>query len=363
MPKVILVSTFPLPYPKIGSWTNMYRNYFESGQNQIDTIVCEAPENRFDGVKYALVKNTFWSKIRKKLQYYRVNYVDALLGEIKPNERYVIQFVDNYVLARHFHEKLVLKGLRQNCHVQFFYHGYEPFVPASGASGFFKEVDELILLTNESYKAHLAYYTVFPVRVSILYNGIDTSKFSKVNADEKHKIREDLGLKGDKVFVWCSQDRPKKGLAIVLDAWKSVSAKYPGHELLIIGTHKRGDFDNVRFVGKIPNDELPKYFQASDCYLFPTLCHEGFGLTLIEALNCGCHCIASEQGGVPEVLQFGKLGRLIEKPNFVSEWQTAMEDFIEGKDKPIVVENPVYTLQEWVKSMNVIIANAKNKLS
>ncbi len=363
MPKVILVSTFPLPYSKIGSWTTMYRNYFESGQSQIDTIVCEAPKKPFGGVKYALVKNSLKAKIRKKLFYYRVNYLDTLLDEIAPGGKYVVQFVDNFALAQRFHERLVAKGLRQNCYIQMFYHGHDPFIVADGSTSFYKEVDELILLTNESYKAHLAYYTVFPVRVSLLYNGIDTGRFSKVTAQQKAEIRQSLDIKGKKVFLWCSQDRPKKGLEIVLDAFRTLNEKYPGNELLVVGAEKRGNLENVRFFGRIPNDELPKYFQASDCYLFPTLCHEGFGLSLIEALNCGCHCIASNQGGVPEVLQFGKLGRLIERPNFVSEWFQAMEDFVTGNDAPIIVEKPVYTLQEWVKSMNGIIGEAKKKIS
>jgi glycosyltransferase involved in cell wall biosynthesis len=74
----------------------------------------------------------------------------------------------------------------------------------------------------------------------------------------------------------------------------------------------------VAFFGRIPNDELAVYFQAADCYLFPTLCHEGFGLSLIEALHCGNYTIASTLGGVPKVLQYGKVGMLIENPHFVS---------------------------------------------
>ena len=108
---------------------------------------------------------------------------------------------------------------------------------------------------------------------------------------------------------------------------------------------------------------MPQYYQISDCYLFPTLCHEGFGLSLIEALNCGCYCIASALGGVPEVLQYGKLGKLIENPNFVSEWVKAVDDYLNQIDAPIVLDTPVYTAQQWNARMNEIIQEAKISLS
>jgi len=58
----------------------------------------------------------------------------------------------------------------------------------------------------------------------------------------------------------------------------------------------------VVYLGRIPNKKVAAYFQASECYLFPTLWHEAFGLSLIEALHCGNFCIASAIGGVSEVL-------------------------------------------------------------
>ena len=104
---------------------------------------------------------------------------------------------------------------------------------------------------------------------------------------------------------------------LILDAWKRVYAQRQDIILWVIGCEPKSPQEGVMYLGRILNDELPSYFQASDCFLFPTLCHEGFGLSLIEALHCGNYCIASALGGVPEVLQYGKFGKLIENPHFV----------------------------------------------
>jgi glycosyltransferase involved in cell wall biosynthesis len=99
------------------------------------------------------------------------------------------------------------------------------------------------------------------------------------------------------------------------------------------------------YLGGIPNKEIAAYFQASDCYLFPTLWHEGSGLSLIEALHCGNFCAASALGGVPEVVQYGKLGKLIENLHFISEWENAILEFLEKPIPEITFSPELYTVK------------------
>lgn len=363
MAKVILLSQFPLPYSKIGSWTTMYKNYFEAN-HQIDYIVCEQPKVEFQNVSYSIVKKTFFTKIRSKiLKYYRIAYIDALLKIItNSDEKYIIQVVDNYKIVFKINEILIKKGIRQNCYIQVFYHGFAPFLASNNTRNFYEIIDELILLTQSSYKAHLEYYSVFPCKVSILNNGIDTQKFKKLSPFDKEQLKNEFGFQAKKVFIWCSQDRPKKGLKLILDAWIRIYNNHKNIVLLVVGANNQSNIDGVQFIGEIANSELPKYYQMADCYLFPTLCHEGFGMSLIEALNSGCYCIASKIGGVPEVLQYGKFGKLIENPNFVSEWETAIQDYISGKDYPIIIDHEIYTIQDWILNMNSLINQAKQSL-
>lgn len=364
MPKVILISQFPLPYHKIGSWTTMYKNYFESGQHQIDIIICEKPQQPFASVNYQIVANDFWLKLRRKWQkYFRLGYLDALKKVLNKEDKFIIQVVDNYRIVYRIDQILKEMGIRDNCYIQCFYHGFAPYLAVEKTRNFYEIIDELILLTQDAYQEHIKFYSAFPCKVSHIYNGIDILKFYKIDSDTKSKLKAELGINQQKVFLWCSNDRPKKGLKLLLDAWKRIYPLYSNTVLLVIGSKKQIPIDGVVYIGAIPNDELPKYYQISDCYLFPTLCHEGFGLSLIEALNCGCYCIASALGGVPEVLQYGKLGKLIHRPNFVSEWVMAMQNYLEQTEPSIVLDRPIYTAQEWNNNMNKIIQEAKISLS
>ena len=365
MPKVILISQFPLPYSKYGSWTTMYNNYL-SADHHLDYIVCERPDKEIVAVKYQIVQSNLMSRIRRRLlKFYRIGYVDALEKIIvaNPNEKFVIQLIDNYKIVPWINQLLKRKGVRDNCYLQVFYHGFAPFINAHDYKDFYQSINELVLLTKDSYKSHTQFYSIFPCKVSILNNGVDISKFHKANVDKITELRAKHGITGKKVFLWCSQDRPKKGLDLILDAWKRIYPEHPNTILLVVGTKRTNAQDGVKFFGKIPNDDLPEYYQMSDCYLFPTLCHEGFGLSLIEALNCGCYCIASKAGGVPEVLHYGEYGRLVENPNFLSEWIDAITNYITGAEKPIYIDKPVYDFSDWVVNMNKIIDEAKKSLS
>ena len=363
MPKVILISQLPLPYSGIGSWTTLYRNYLES-HHQIDYIVCENPEGKFKDIQYSLVSNDLITKIvkRGKKNPY-VGYLNALQNILKNDEKYILQVVDNFGIIKPLIALLQELGIRKNCYIQFCYHGFPPFYENFSGRWFFEAIDEMVLLTEDSYKAHKEYYTILPTRFSVLHNGVDTRKFHTLSKEEKQLGKEQFGVAGKKVFVWCSQDRPKKGLHIVLDAWKRVIEKRKDIALWVIGTEPKEAMEGVRYFGRIPNDELAKYLQLSDCYLFPTLWHEGFGLSLIEALHCGNYCIASANGGVPEVLQYGKFGKLIAKPNFVSEWENAILEYTDDSQKNNLFDPELYTTKSWNAGMNSIITSAKKSIS
>jgi glycosyltransferase involved in cell wall biosynthesis len=361
MPKVILLSQLPLPYSGIGSWTTLYKNYFES-RHSVDYIICRQPETQFEHVKYEIVTENLEHKLQKKFRNNSYGaHLKALEKVLLVGEKYIIQIIDNFGIIPHLERFLFLKGLRHQCYIQFFYHGFPPFYENFYSRSFFEFIDEMVLLTQDSYKAHKNYYTVLPCRFSIVTNGVDTSKFHRVTAERRRELKQQLGLTAEKIFIWCSQDRPKKGLDLILDVWKRI---YENNNvaLIVIGAPRNQQIKGVSFLGKIPNENLAQYYQASDAYLFPTLCHEGFGLSLIEALHCGCYCIASALGGVPEVLQYGTLGRLVENPHFISEWVGAIKEFISGEKEYLAIPENLYTRETWVRQMNQRIFDAKKSL-
>ena len=98
----------------------------------------------------------------------------------------------------------------------------------------------------------------------------------------------------------------KKGTGILLEVAKSL----PYIQFVFIGIGPEGPmlkemsqrYKNVVFVGKVPNKELPEYYNRADIFCIPSQYEEGFGRVVMEAVACGVPVVGSNKGGIPEAL-------------------------------------------------------------
>jgi glycosyltransferase involved in cell wall biosynthesis len=193
-------------------------------------------------------------------------------------------------------------------------------------------IDKLIIQTEKSYFKQIEENHTIPCEVQILRNGINSTVFHPLSIDDKKELRIKLKLKTNiKYFLWVSQDRPKKGLSIILKAWTEVIKNHNDVELLIIGTHQEIIGEQITWLGRKKNEELAVYYQSTDYYLFSSLCHEGHPLSLTEALKSGAKCLASDIDPIAEVLHNGDLGYLVKNPHFIDSWINAITDVLNNE--------------------------------
>ena len=111
-----------------------------------------------------------------------------------------------------------------------------------------------------------------------------------------------------------------KGMDLVIPAFAEVRRRFPDVQLLVVGdgslrgsmeqqAQELGCADAVTWAGRQPQEALPQYYSEMDIVLMPSR-SEGFGLTAIEAMACGCVVVASDVGGLPEVVSDGVCGLL-----------------------------------------------------
>jgi glycosyltransferase involved in cell wall biosynthesis len=80
-------------------------------------------------------------------------------------------------------------------------------------------------------------------------------------------------------------------------------------------------FSNVRFLGRVPYEDVPAVLAEADIYIFPSR-YEGFGLSLVEAMACGCVPVASAIRGVTDtIIDDGSSGWLFP----IGDWRRAAE--------------------------------------
>ncbi|MCS6800717.1 MAG: glycosyltransferase family 1 protein [Chloroflexota bacterium] len=87
----------------------------------------------------------------------------------------------------------------------------------------------------------------------------------------------------------------------------------------------RGLADSVRYLGPVPDEELPALFAGCELYLAPSL-NEGFGITCLEAMSCGAPVIAARVSATPEVV--GEAGLLVDDPRSPRAWAAAIAQLL-----------------------------------
>lgn len=105
-------------------------------------------------------------------------------------------------------------------------------------------------------------------------------------------------------FLFVGTLEPRKNLGMLIEAWQSVYRE-TGTELAIVG-RTRPDFVPIAqqpgliMMGEVSDAELPRLYANATAFVYPTL-YEGFGLPVLEAMQCGCPVITSRDPAVMEV--------------------------------------------------------------
>lgn len=161
--------------------------------------------------------------------------------------------------------------------------------------------------------------------LATVYNGTDVDLFT---FSEEH----------DEYLLFAGRITPEKGVKEAIQI-----ARESEHRLLIIGpvsSAHQGYFDQyikpelddqILYLGRMDQDQLPKYYQKAKAVLTPIQWEEPFGLTSIEAMACGAPVISLHRGAAPEIIVDGKTGFVV---NSVSEMIEAVGkvDKIKRKD-------------------------------
>ncbi len=157
-------------------------------------------------------------------------------------------------------------------------------------------------------------FKVPPERIRVIPNFIDPSIFRR---DGKPCHRNTLAPGGERIVMHVSNFRPVKRVTDVVEIFARIAQAVPSRLVLVgdgperpramVRAQELGVRDQVLFLGK--HQSVDELLACSDLFLLPSK-NESFGLAALEALACGSPVIASELGGLPEVVTHGETGFL-----------------------------------------------------
>jgi|SRR6266850_166033 len=179
--------------------------------------------------------------------------------------------------------------------------------------------DRVFTVTQDLSEYHATQAWIRPGRIGVIYNGVDTKRFSPCELT-RDRIRRDLGLPADRVVAGSvGRMVPIKDYGRLLEAAARLVEKGINLHVLLVGEGpelealKRQARESVSLQGRVSfigaSDRVPELLNAMDIFILPSL-GEGMSNTLLEAMACGLPSVVSLVGGNPEVVQDGQSGWL-----------------------------------------------------
>jgi L-malate glycosyltransferase len=166
-------------------------------------------------------------------------------------------------------------------------------------------------------------------RIEVIYNFVNCDKYK---ASRNQKLKDYFAPHHEKILIHVSNFRPVKRPVDVVEIFARVQKEIPAILLMVGDGPERSNAEwatrnheieqKVHFLGKQENiDEL---IGISDLLLLPSE-NESFGLVALEAMACEVPVVASNVGGLPEVINSGVDGFLVEPQNIESMAQRSLE--------------------------------------
>lgn len=226
-----------------------------------------------------------------------------------------------------------------------------------------------VVCVSEDLKNKLIGMNINPEKIKVIYNGVDFNIFRPM---DKYFARKKLSLPIDKkIVVYIGNLKALKGLQYLLRALSVLKAEEasPDSQLFIVGEGPyKKELENeveryklngqVTFVGVKGHGEIPLWINSSDVVTLPSL-SEGMPNVVLESLACGRPVVATNVGGIPEVLNDEKVG-IVVPPKHEYLLAEALDNVLKGQwDENHIVQHVArFTWESNAADLEKVIMNS-----
>ncbi len=179
--------------------------------------------------------------------------------------------------------------------------------------------DKIIALTQQEKNDHLHFRIAPEDRVLVAHSGINLDRFSNTSVDPS-AMRRSLGIPESNLVVGTvGRLTPIKGHRYLIEAAGKIVSSRPDTTFVFLGdgelldelknmAAKLGVEENIKFLGW--RQDVAEVMSVFDIFVLPSL-NEGMGRVLVEAMALGKPIVASDVGGIPDLVVQGKNGYLV----------------------------------------------------
>lgn len=209
---------------------------------------------------------------------------------------------------------------------------------------------------------------IAPEKVAVVPNAVDATQFLPAG-DPDPQLVQAHGLEGRKVVAFIGSFYPYEGLDDLILSLGQVRARLPDIKLLLVGggpaqadlesqVDRLGLNEHVVFVGRVPHDQVPRYYELADVMVYPRkpirLTETVTPLKPLEAMAQKKPLIASDVGGHRELIEDGKTGHLFTAGDVTALGDSIAAFFADPSGQHAMIEQAYrYVVAErtWARSI------------
>jgi len=290
---------------------------------------------------YRLSKTAF---LRKVYRYYIDWNISSKMAQyLKAHDTSVIEFMDIHSEAYSYLKqnpkasrktKVVIRshtpwGLLKNTYLPEEVEFNDTWKAFEKEKFCFENCDAITTPSEDLKSKIIELYHIHPDKIFVIPNLVDSNHFKPYEDEINNKI----GFK----ILHVGRFERSKGVETLTKAFIKIAKKYHDVSLINVGKlrgssaatceswlEKENLLDRVSFMDFIDYEQLPQYYHESDLVIVPSEIYESFSYTVAQGMSCGKIVIASKIGGIPETVDYGRVGFLF-TPGNVEELEKKIE--------------------------------------
>ena len=304
-----------------------------------------------DENKYLIITNNGGRLLKEVLS--KPNFQNLTISTIPffPSEHVAIPHLLRREKADLFHSPSFLAPLLQPCPTIMTIHDTIPLLFPEGHSMMYpfyyeysikpaaKKAAKVLTVSENSKKDIVRLLDVPSANIIVTPNAVGETYHVIFDADALEEVRRKYNL-GEHFVLYVGNSQPHKNLIRLLMAFHQLTTQgFPDLELAL-SIRPNGELTRVirdldirkkiKFLGNVPEQELPALYNASVLFVYPSL-YEGFGIPPLEAMACGTPLVTSKTSSLIEVVgdvREGKGAGLLINPYKVEEIALGMREVL-----------------------------------
>src|SRR3989344_2019908 len=207
-----------------------------------------------------------------------------------------------------------------------------------------KTATKIIVVSKATKDDLIKRVGIEPDKIAVIYEGYDKELFKPIKDEALVNSLIHYDLQPKTYYLFVGTVHPRKNLKRLIQAFANLVSKgdtFRAYNLVIVGAKgwlsdeiyqmpkKLGIEEKVKFLGYVPEEDLPALYSGTIALVFPSL-FEGFGLPILEAQACGCPVITSNLSAMPEVAGYVRVNRNVAGKGAILVDPYDVEDIVRG---------------------------------